>query len=105
MEWRPVLRPADTSYEDRALAERLVPAAARRRLGIFGRAVLEEIGVLDGVQHLVHPRQRIARVAAVDRLQAELLEAAVGNVADVAFDVGRRHALDAAELEGEVDEG
>ncbi len=40
----------------------------------------------------------------VDRLEAELPEAPVGDVADVALDLLRRHAGDGALFEREVDE-
>src|SRR3546814_1104571 len=40
----------------------------------------------------------------IDRLEAELAEAPVGDVADVALDLLRRHAGDGALFEREVDE-
>src|ERR1700760_3355195 len=49
-----------------------VPAAARGALRIFGRALLEEIGVLDAVQDLDQPRQRMRlhlAIAALDPLE------------------------------------
>src|SRR5690348_2884402 len=73
----PLRRPLDY------LAERLFPRPPRRGLRVLRRAVLEEIRVLDGVQHLVHPGQRVLRVLAVDGLEAELGQAAVGDEADV----------------------
>src|SRR3546814_20529413 len=63
------------------LREGLFPRPPRRGLGILGRAVLEEVGVLDAVEDGVQPGQRVLG-GAVDRLQAELGEAAVGDVAD-----------------------
>src|SRR3546814_10449138 len=58
-----------------ALREGVFPRALRRGLGIFGGAVLEEVGVLDAVQDGVQPRQRVL-LDAVHRLQAELQQAA-----------------------------
>ena len=85
---------------ERELPKRLLPRPPGRRLRVLRGPILEEVRVLDGVQHLVHPGQRVLGVAAVDRLKGELGEAAVGDVADVALDVSRGHAFDAAELEG-----
>ena len=42
------------------LFERFFPAATRRGAGIFCGAIFEEIRVLYTIEHLVHPRQRIA---------------------------------------------
>src|SRR3546814_1060377 len=56
------------------LLEGLFPRPPRRGLGILGRAVLEEVGVLDAVEDGVQPGQRVLG-GAVDRLQAELGEA------------------------------
>ena len=36
-----------------------VPAAAARRLGVLGGALLEEISVLDAIENLDEPRQRM----------------------------------------------
>ncbi len=49
------------------------------------------------------PRDRVFGDA-VDLRQAELTQAPIGDVADVLLDIVRRHALDRAHLEGEVDE-
>src|SRR3546814_9559418 len=76
------------------LLEGLFPRPPRRGLGILGRAVLEEVGVLDAVEDGVQPGQRVLG-GAVDRLQAELGEAAVGDVADVGLHLLRLEALDA----------
>ena len=60
--------------------------------------------MLDAVQHLVHPGQRVLRHGE-DRLQAELFQPPVGDEADIGLDLLRLEARDAAHLEGEVDEG
>ena len=38
------------------------------------------------------------------RRQLELGQPPIGDVADIGFDVARRHALDLAQAEGEIDE-
>ena len=86
------------------LGERFLPGADGRRLAVFGGAVFEEIGVLDGIQHLVQPGQRIPRDV-IKRVEAELGQAAVGDEADVLLHLARHQALHRAELEGEIDEG
>ena len=49
------------------LFERFFPAATRRGAGIFCCPIFEEIRVLYTIEHLVHPRQRIA-VDMMDRI-------------------------------------
>ena len=49
------------------LFKRFFPAATRRGAGIFCSAIFEEIRVLYTIEHLVHPRQRIA-VDMMDRI-------------------------------------
>ena len=67
------------------------PGALGRRPGILGRPVLEKIGVLGAVQHGVQPGQGIG-LDPIDRLQAELAESPVGDIADVVLDPGRKNA-------------
>ena len=50
------------------LFERFFPAATRRGAGIFCCPIFEEIRVLYTIEHLVHPRQRIA-VDMMDRIK------------------------------------
>src|SRR3546814_9402814 len=59
----------------------ILPGAAGGGAGVFGRAVLEEVGVLDAVQHVVEPGKRVL-VDVEDRLQLELRQAPVGDIAD-----------------------
>ena len=60
--------------------------------------------MLHRVQHLVEPGQRVLLDVEI-RLEAQLLEPAVGDEADVALGLPGIEALDAAQFEGEVDEG
>ena len=76
-----------------------VPRAAGGALGIFGGALLEEVGVLDAVEDFHQPGQRMGLellVAALGlleiaehRRQLELGQAPVGDVADIGLDVAR----------------
>src|SRR3546814_17166084 len=52
-----------TKQKGALLLEGLFPGPPRRGLGILGRAVLEEVGVLDAVEDGVQPGQRV--IAAV----------------------------------------
>src|SRR5436190_15224045 len=80
-----------------------VPIAAGRGLRVLGRARLEEVRVLDAVQNLREPRQRM--LADLEELrQAELLQAPVRDVADVGLDLLGVQPRDRPELEREVDE-
>jgi hypothetical protein len=82
----------------------VVPVAAGGGFGIFGAAGFEEVGVLDAVQQRLQPRQRVL-VHHVQRLEAELLQPPVGDVADVFFDVLGGHAAHRAHFERQIDEG
>jgi len=62
--------------------ERLFPRALRGGLAVFGGAGFEEVGVLGAIQHFIHPWQRIFRHT-IDRLQAKLRQATIGNVTDI----------------------
>src|SRR3546814_7741957 len=77
------------------LLEGLFPRPPRRGLGILGRAVLEEVGVLDAVEDGVQPAQRVLG-GAVDRLTAEQGEAAAGAVAAVGLPAMRLEGIEVA---------
>ncbi|RXH39525.1 hypothetical protein [Bradyrhizobium zhanjiangense] len=72
--------------------------------------MLEEIGVLDAIENLDEPRQRmrlelgepalLRLEEAEDRGNPELGQSPVGHVADVGVDMLRQHALDLAKAEG-----
>src|SRR3954465_10742717 len=98
------LRARRLGAEPRRRGERLLPAARGGCLAVLRRAVLEEIRVLDRVQDLVQPGQRVA-LDMVELAEPELREAPVGDETDIALDLGRGQALHRAELEREVDEG
>lgn len=53
-------------------AVRPVPAAACRRLGIFGGALFEEIGVLDAIQDLDQPGQWLRALSNRSAIPARL---------------------------------
>ena len=76
----------------------------RRGAGIFRRAVFEEIGVLDPVQHFLKPGQ-VVTVDVIHRLQSQLVQPPVGNKADILFDLIAGKPFNRAQFEGEVDEG
>ena len=80
-----------------------MPGAGGGGLGVFGGAGFEEIGVLHARQEGLQPGQGVF-LDAIDLRQVQLAQAPVGDEADVLFDVVRRHAVDRAHLEGEVDE-
>src|SRR3546814_5765315 len=75
-----------------------VPVAARRALAVLGRAGFEEVGVLDAVEQRGEPGEGVF-VDHVDRLEPQLAQAPVGDVADVALDLLGRHAGDGALFE------
>lgn len=60
--------------------------------------------MLDAVEHRGEPGQRVV-LDHVDRLEAELAEAPVGDIADIFLDFLGGHAGDRAVAEREVDEG
>ncbi len=81
----------------------LAPVTAGAGFAVFGRAGFEEVGVLDTVQQWREPWQRVV-FDHVDRIEAQLAKAPVGDVADVALDFLGGHAGDGAHFEGEIDE-
>ena len=60
--------------------------------------------MFDGVEDGVEPGERVF-LDMVDFIEAELHQAAVGDIADIALDLVRRQPLDIAGAEGEVDKG
>jgi hypothetical protein len=81
-----------------------VPVATGGALGIFGGALFEEVRVFHAVEQRGEPGEGVF-LDHVDRLEAQLAQAPIGDVADVALDVLGGHAGDGALLEGEVDKG
>ena len=60
--------------------------------------------MLDPVEHLFHPRQRVL-LDPIDRLQAKLGETAIGDVADIRLHFLAFETFDGPHLERQVDEG
>src|SRR5262245_66625390 len=67
-----------------------MPVSASRPLGVFGRALLEEVRVLDAIEDLREPRDRML-LHSEDPLQLPPTHAPVGYVADVLMDLGGGH--------------
>ena len=80
-----------------------MPVAACRALGIFCRALFEEVRVLNTVQDFSQPRDRVLGDAE-NRLQLQLSQTPIGDVANVLLDVVRGHALNRAHFEGKLNE-
>jgi hypothetical protein len=88
----------------RVAAESLLPRTGRGCLAVLGGTIFEKIRVLDRVQHLVEPGQRV--LGHVKQLaQSQFDQAPVGDKANVLPDFARREAFDRALLKGKVDEG
>src|SRR5689334_3208838 len=86
-----------------SIGECLFPGAGGRSLAVFRGAVLEKIRVFDGVQHVVEPRQWVARDP-IQRRKTQLHQAPIGDVTNIALDAGGGQTLYRALLERQIDE-
>src|SRR6185437_1773799 len=90
-----------------------IPRTPAGTFRIFRCSLFEEVCVLDPIEDLDQPRERMRPdlvVAALrcfeiaeSRRQMQLREAPIGDVTDVSVNIGRTHAFNRTEAESKVD--
>jgi len=84
------------------LLERLIPCAFGGGFSVFGGAAFKEVHMFNAIEHFIHPRQRIF-LNVVNRVEIELHQTAIADIANIILHFLRLEALNAAHFKSEVD--